>query len=96
MLFALICTDKANGLDLRQSTRTAHLAYLESLGAALKGAGPFTDEAGQPTGSLVLVEAADMAAAKVIAANDPYAKAGLFASVDIRPWNWRIKNPEAK
>ncbi len=24
------------------------------------------------------------------------AKAGLFAAVDIRPWKWLIKNPEAK
>ena len=27
---------------------------------------------------------------------DPYAVAGLFASVDIRPWKWLIRNPEAK
>ena len=24
---------------------------------------------------------------------DPYARAGLFASVDIRPWNWVFKRP---
>jgi uncharacterized protein len=96
MLFALICTDKPGGLALRASTRTEHLTYLDSLGAAIKGAGPFTDEAGSPTGTLALIEAASMAEIKTIAANDPYAKAGLFASVDIRPWNWRIKNPEAK
>ncbi|WP_368738616.1 YciI family protein, partial [Escherichia coli] len=38
----------------------------------------------------------DVAGAREIAANDPYAKAGLFASVDIRPWNWAIKNPDSK
>jgi uncharacterized protein len=96
MLYAFICTDKPGGLELRASVRTEHLAYLDSLGTALKGAGAFTDEAGQPTGSLVLVEAASMADIKLIAANDPYAKAGLFAVVDIRPWSWRIKNPEMK
>ena len=26
---------------------------------------------------------------------DPYAKAGLFANVEIRPWNWVINNPDA-
>jgi uncharacterized protein YciI len=31
-----------------------------------------------------------------MAENDPYAKAGLFASVEIKPWKWLIKNPEAK
>ena len=96
MLFALICTDKPASLDLRLSVRPDHLKHLESLGAALKAAGPFTDDAGQPIGSLVIIEAADRAAAKAMADADPYAKAGLFASVEIRAWKWLIKNPETK
>lgn len=95
MLFALICTDKPGSLDLRLSVRPDHLKYLESLGVALKAAGPFTNDDGQPTGSLVIIEAADRAAAKSMADSDPYAKAGLFAAVEIRPWKWVIKNPEA-
>jgi len=96
MLFALICTDKPGHLDLRLKVRPEHLAFLEGLGTALKAAGPFTDEAGQPNGSLVVIEAADRAAAAAIADRDPYAKAGLFAAVDIRPWKWLIKNPEVR
>jgi len=96
MLFALLCTDKPNSVDLRMQVRPDHLKYLESLGSALKAAGPFTTDEGAPTGSLVIIEAADRAAAKAMAENDPYAKAGLFASVEIRPWKWLIKNPEAK
>jgi len=96
MLFALICTDKPESLELRLSVRPDHLKYLESLGGALKGAGPFTTDEGQPTGSLVIIEAADRAAAKAVAEADPYARAGLFASVEIRPWKWLIRNPEAK
>lgn len=96
MLFALICTDKPESLELRLSVRPDHLKYLENLGGALKGAGPFTTDEGQPTGSLVIIEAADRAAAKAVAEADPYARAGLFASVEIRPWKWLIRNPEAK
>ena len=96
MLFALLCTDKPNSLDLRMSVRPDHLKHLESLGSALKAAGPFTTDEGSPTGSLVIIEAADRAAASAIADADPYARAGLFASVEIRPWKWLIKNPEAK
>ncbi len=96
MLFALICTDKPNSVDLRMSVRPDHLTYLESLGGALKAAGPFTGDDGKPTGSLVILEAADKVAAEAMAENDPYAKAGLFAAVEIRPWKWLIKNPEAK
>ena len=72
------------------------MKYLDSLCTALKAAGPFTNDEGQPTGSLVIIEAADRAGAEAIAANDPYAKAGLFAAVEIRPWKWLIKNPEAQ
>lgn len=94
MLFALICTDKPGSLALRMESRPAHLAFLDGLGAALKAAGPFTDDAGSPVGSLVIIEAADRAAAAALAAQDPYAKAGLFQSVEIKPWKWLIKNPE--
>jgi len=95
MLFALICTDKPNSLELRQQSRPDHLKFLESLGNSLKAAGPFTDDEGKPTGSLVVIEAEDRAAISAIAARDPYAVAGLFASVEIKPWKWLIKNPEA-
>jgi uncharacterized protein len=95
MLFALICTDKPNSIDLRMQVRPAHLAFLDKLGTNLKGAGPFVDDDGKPTGSLVIIHADDMAAAKAIAAQDPYAIAGLFSSVDIKPWKWLIKNPES-
>lgn len=96
MLFALICTDKPDRLQVRLDTRSDHLAYLNSLGSDLKFAGPFLDAAGKPNGSLVVINTADQLAAEKIAEADPYAKAGLFASVDIRPWNWALNNPETK
>ena len=96
MLFALICTDKPNSLDLRQQSRPDHLKFLDSLGSNLKAAGPFTDDEGKPTGSLVIIEAESRAAIAGIAVRDPYAIAGLFSSVEIKPWKWLIKNPEVK
>ncbi len=93
MLFALLCTDKPDHLQLRLDTRPAHLDYLNGLGAILKFAGPFLGEDGKPNGSLVVVETGDKAQAEKIAINDPYAKAGLFAEVSVRPWNWAINNP---
>lgn len=93
MLFALLCTDKPNQLQVRLDTRPAHLEYLDGLGDTVKFAGPFLGEDGKPNGSLVVIEAEDKNAAAEIAANDPYAKAGVFADVTIRPWNWVINNP---
>jgi uncharacterized protein YciI len=61
----------------------------------LKAAGPFTDDEGKPTGSLVIIEAANRVAITEIAGRDPYAVVGLFKSVEIKPWKWLIKNPEA-
>lgn len=86
MLFALICTDKPDGLGLRQQTRPAHLAYMEAHAARLVEVGPLLDEAGAPRGSLIVLEAADRAAAEAFAAADPYAQAGLFAHVAIHPY----------
>jgi uncharacterized protein YciI len=97
MLFALICTDKPDRLAVRMNTRPDHLAYLRDLAStgALKFAGPFVDAEGKPNGTLAVIEAEDRAAAETIASSDPYAKAGLFAGVEIRPWNWVINNPAA-
>jgi uncharacterized protein YciI len=94
MHYALICTDKPNSLPLRKAKRPEHVAYLKSLGDMLKLAGPFTEADGETmNGSLVVIEAASLQAAKESAAGDPYAKAGLFASVEIRPWIWTLNNP---
>ena len=95
MIYALICTDKPDSLAIRKANRPQHLAYLESLGETLVLAGPFTEPDGATmNGSLVVVEASSLDAARKIAAGDPFAKAGLFAHVDIRPWLWTINNPD--
>lgn len=97
MLFAVICADKPAHLNLRMETRPAHVEWLNGLNAAgaLKIGGPFLDADGKPCGSMLLIAAADLEAAKAIAAEDPYAKAGLFANVEIKPYNWVFNNPEA-
>ena len=95
MLFALICKDKPGSLQLRVDTRPAHAAFLEGLisEGKLAFAGPFLDADGKPNGSLVVVEAPDLATAHSLSAADPYAKAGLFESVEIRQWNWSFNKP---
>jgi uncharacterized protein YciI len=97
MLFALICTDKPDHLSVRMDARPAHVDFLNALDArgALKFAGPFVDGDGKPNGTLAVIEAADRNEIEKIAASDPYAKAGLFEKVEIRPWNWVFNNPAA-
>jgi hypothetical protein len=95
MLFALICTDKPGSLAVRKAHRPDHVAYLQSLADSLIFAGPFLKEDGETMcGSLIVIEAPSLDAARKIAASDPFAKVGLFASVDIRPWLWMMNNPK--
>ncbi len=93
MIFAIICTDKVGALETRKANRTDHLEYLESIKDGLKGAGPFLDSDGNPNGSMLIVEMEDLASAEDFAKGDPYAKAGLFENVEIKPWNWLLANP---
>ena len=87
MLFMIQCFDKADSLELRKATRDAHLAYASSAGDRLKFGGPMmADEDNMsPIGSLILLDAASETAARLFAENDPYAKAGLFETVMIKP-----------
>lgn len=88
--FTLTCLDKPNALDLRVATREAHLAFVASLDGAVKLGGPFLDADGAMCGSLLIIEAEDLAGAQDIAARDPYGQAGLFQSVEIRPFRVTI------
>lgn len=97
MHFAFLCTDKPGTLQVRLDTRPEHLAYLNTLNkeGKLAFAGPFLGDDGKPTGSLVVVKAETIEAARALAEADPYTKAGLFADVEVKAWNWVFNNPEA-
>ncbi|WP_171133822.1 MULTISPECIES: YciI family protein [unclassified Ruegeria] len=84
MLIALIARDKDGALQTRLDNRAAHLAYIEETGVVSQ-AGPLLDGDAM-IGSLIILDVADLAAAQTWADNDPYAKAGLFQSVELIPW----------
>lgn len=84
MRVALICIDKPGALEVRKANRADHLAYIQSTGV-VEMAGPFL-EGEVMVGSLVILQVDSLQAAGDWAAGDPYAKAGLFQSVDIREW----------
>lgn len=87
MLFAVICRDKPDHGDVRAANRPAHLEHLARQGESIRLAGPLLDgAAAAPVGSLIVIEAPDRAGAEAFAADDPYAQAGLFASVEITPF----------
>ena len=85
MRVALICIDKPDALQVRLDNRAAHLAHIDASGV-VELAGPFLDQQGRMTGSLIVLNVEGMAEAEAWAAADPYAIAGLFETVTIREW----------
>ncbi len=91
-LFVVSYIDKPNSLPLRMATRQAHLAYAhdEANPAKVKIGGPYLDAQGDMCGSLIILEAPDKATAIRFTENDPYVKAGLFSSIDVRPYRLTV------
>ena len=85
-LFVISWRDKPDSLALRMANREAHLAYAHSQGDKVKVGGPYLDDAGQMCGSLIIIEADDLAAAEAFHAKDPYKLANLFETSTITPW----------
>lgn len=94
MLYVLICEDKKNSLDVRLANRDKHLAFIGELGERIRLAGPMlTDDGEGMVGSVLMIEADSKADIQAIADSDPYALAGLFEKVSIRPFKQVIPAP---
>ena len=85
MLIALIARDKPDALTIRMDNRAAHLAYIDQTDVVAQ-AGPLLDDAGEMIGSLIVMDVESKAQAQDWADADPYARAGLFESVDLIVW----------
>ena len=95
MLFVITSLDKDGALPLRIATRLAHFDYAQRSGAVRLG-GPFLNDSGEMIGSMIVIEATDLAAAEEWQRNDPYMKAGLFARSELRPWKPTFNNCRAE
>ena len=90
-LFCLHCLDKTDGgAEARAIARPAHLAWAGGLGSIVRMVGPLLDEAGNMRGSIFLIEAEDLAAAKAIHQQDPYVSGGVFGQVHIHETRWAL------
>jgi len=94
MLYAIIAEDVPGSLAKRVQARPAHLERLKALQDAgrlvLAGPHPAID-AQDPgpagfTGSLIVAEFATREAAIAWAAEDPYAAAGVYGRVTVKPF----------
>jgi uncharacterized protein YciI len=94
MLYAILAEDLPGALERRVATRAAHVERLKALQdegrLILAGPHPAID-ASDPgpagfSGSLIVAEFASREAAIAWAAEDPYAKAGVYGKVTVKPF----------
>jgi uncharacterized protein YciI len=92
MLYVAYCLDKPSHQAVRAENRPAHLEFLKAHAAQIVIAGPvMSDDGQQAVGSLLILEFENRAEVDRFLKSDPYAKAGLFASVDVRPWRKTVE-----
>jgi uncharacterized protein YciI len=92
--YAIHALDHPGSLDARLAARPAHVARLHQLRDAgrLLLAGPFpaidSEDPGPAgfSGSLIVAEFTDLAAAQAWADADPYIAAGVYREVAVRPF----------
>lgn len=100
MLYVIIGTDIDNSLELRKEHRPAHLDRLTQMHAAGKIAiaGPLpaidSEDPGDAgfTGSVIIAEFDSLEVATQWAEADPYRKAGVYASVVVKPFRQVLPN----
>lgn len=85
MTTVVICQDSPDAQTLRKTHLQAHLSYIETIIEHVKVAGPLcqSDSAideKTPDGSLFIYATDNIAEARQLFANDPYALAGVYES----------------
>ena len=90
-LFIFNARDKAGALDIRMANRPAHLEWAKGFADKIRMGGPVFAEDGETfAGSVFVMEMESLAEMEAWAAADPYAKAGLFETVEIKHFAWLI------
>ena len=94
MQFMVRYRDREGAGELRKQHRKAHTEYRRSLGLNRLMSGPLlAEDCATPVGSLLIIEAADLAAARIIATGDPFIALGALELVELVPMEVRIVNP---
>lgn len=85
MLFCVLFEDNPDKKHLRQEHMSDHLAFLETLGPVVAGAGPlFEGTSGQ--GGMWLIHAESAANVRKLIERDPFWPTGLRKSVRVLEW----------
>ncbi|MBI2768942.1 MAG: YciI family protein [Burkholderiales bacterium] len=88
MLFTFHLLDRRDAADLRTQLRPEHKAYLAGVASNIAFAGPLLTDDGQTMiGSLLVIDFTDRAAALRWQADEPFTRAGIYASISVHPFS---------
>ena len=90
MPYLIICHDNPGMEAKREALRDAHRSYLAAQGKKLLASGALLSEGGNSIqGGASLLDTEDFNEAVRFEAQDPYAKAGIRARVEVVQWRLR-------
>lgn len=93
MHYVIHCLDHDGAVEKRLAHYDAHRAYLASAPIKTVISGPLlADDEATMIGSCFVVEAGSLAEVEAFNRNDPFAKADLWKTISIRPFNKRVDN----
>ncbi|TCK32579.1 hypothetical protein B0G84_8393 [Paraburkholderia sp. BL8N3] len=93
MHFTVYCLDHPNMVERRLENYDAHKAYLQTAPVKTLISGPLTMPDGQTMiGSFFLYEADSIEEIEAFVGGDPFNQAGIWNTVDIRPFIKRVDN----
>lgn len=99
MYYAVWATDRIGALPDRERVRETHRVRLRNPGEhkvkVLLGGPTLGEGAVSMNGSLLVVEADSIEAVQRFVDEDPYQLANVYATVEVRPWNWGLGRPDA-
>jgi uncharacterized protein YciI len=94
MLCVLFCEDKPDSEALRLANRENHLSWVSTKTDQIRLAGPMLSDDGEHMlGSVFILEADSIDAARRFNSEDPYTLAGLWGNVIVRPFRQVIPAP---
>jgi uncharacterized protein YciI len=87
VIYVFHLLDKPDAQELRVRVRPEHKAYLAEVADRIAFAGPLTSDDGKTMiGSLLAIDFASREVAERWQANEPFTRAGLYASASVLPF----------
>ncbi|MCG2580568.1 MAG: YciI family protein [Marinobacter sp.] len=96
MYFVVFGTDKPGMEKVRASVRSEHREHLRHHDHSVKvvlGGPTLAEDQETMNGTMLVIEGSHIQQVRAFLEQDPYNKAGLFKSLEVRPWQWGLGAP---